>query len=167
MQFHWVGMRRTSGLSTTQLSFAMAATVLAIGSLLALLLLQSYRDRYREAEQNVINIATLLSEDIRQEIQGLDLSLRAAVDGWRDERVGSLNKSLQKMVLFDRSANRQEAGSIFIAGPDGQFLLESGSDEPRRFSVDDRGYFQSHRELPEAGLIVRARPERVERLGHS
>lgn len=125
-----------------------------IGGLLAWALVDSYGEQRRIAVQNASNLAAALSEEIRQEISQLDSSLLAAVEGWKNPGVAALNKTLQKLVLFDRSAFRQSSGSIYIIDASGSIVLEAGSDERRNISLADRSYFKAHRDQDEAGLVI-------------
>mgnify|MGYP003350035716 CR=1 FL=1 len=79
---------------------------------------------------------------------------QAVIDGMRDPKIVALPQDIRQLVLFDRSTNAQDLGSLLVANPAGDVIIDSHAVPPRHIHVGDRDYFQVHQGSPDVGLYI-------------
>ncbi len=107
-----------------------------------------------QAEQATSNLALSLERNIGHTIEGLDLSLRSALQTMELTGLAALDPVARQSVLFDRTAAASTFGGIFITDEDGQSVYNSLESMPTVISIADRDYFQSQKATPGLGLVV-------------
>jgi diguanylate cyclase (GGDEF)-like protein len=83
-----------------------------------------------------------------------DLSMQAVIDGMQDPTILALPPHIRQLVLFDRSTNAQDLGSLLVSDAAGDVIIDSRSVPPRRVHVADRDYFKVHKDTPDVGLYL-------------
>ena len=115
-------------------------------------------DAYRQARGDAVrstgNLATALAIDLSRNIDLLDLSIRAVVDGWSNDEVRALKPSLRDQVLFDRSASAQHFGPILVLDRYGSVAATSDHTAPLLDSYAARDDFKAHVDQDGLGLYV-------------
>ncbi|MGY6126003.1 diguanylate cyclase [Paraburkholderia strydomiana] len=66
----------------------------------------------------------------------------------------SLPPEIRHIVLFDRSINAEDMGSILVADEHGNVVLDSKSARPRSISVADRDFFVAQKKSSDLGVYV-------------
>jgi len=129
-----------------------AVLALAVAALTVLSLYEMRLDAMARARDSADNVSLILQRDIARNIEVYDLSMQAVIDGTQDPAILALPPHIRQLVLFDRSTNAQDLGSLLVADPAGKVTIDSRSVPPRRIHVDDRDYFQVHLQAPNVGL---------------
>ncbi|KHK49159.1 diguanylate cyclase [Ralstonia sp. A12] len=127
---------------------------LLLAALTALSLWEMRVDALARARDAADNLSLILQRDIARNIEVYDLSLQAVIDGMQDPTIVALPPNIRQLVLFDRSTNAQDLGSLLVANLDGEVIIDSRSVPPRRIHVRDRDYFQVHQGAPDVGLYI-------------
>ncbi len=143
-------------ISPALLTRLMALSVCAICVVFGYTLYGSYEDIHNEARSSARNIAEALTQDITRNLETLDLSLQAAVEGWQQPDIHTLRPELQNMILFDRSASSADTGGIIILNAQGDIVSEARSVVPRKGNFADREFFRAHVDNPNRGLFISA-----------
>jgi diguanylate cyclase (GGDEF)-like protein len=132
------------------------ATVLSLllAALTALSLWEMRVDALARARDAADNLSLILQRDIARNIEVYDLSLQAVIDGMQDPKIVALPPNIRQLVLFDRSTNAQDLGSLLVANPAGDVIIDSHSVPPRHIHVGDRDYFRVHQGSPDVGLYI-------------
>lgn len=128
--------------------------VAAIGGLTGAALYEMRQDALGRARELAGNIALILERDIARSIEIYDLSLQAVIDGVDSPEVMALPPAMRQLVLFDRSSNAKNLGSMLVIDTKGRVVVDSRSVKPRAVQLADRDYFQVHRDHPDAGLFI-------------
>ncbi|MEI9916546.1 MAG: diguanylate cyclase [Methylovirgula sp.] len=128
--------------------------IICISGLVGFAIYDSYRSTERLAIQSSETLEALIDEDISREIDALNLSLQAVVDGFLNPKIMALEPSLRQETLFDRSATAQGLGSILVLDEDGAVVLDSRRTPPPKINLADRDYFQVQKNNPNVGLYV-------------
>ena len=115
-------------------------------------------DAYRQAKSDAVrstgNLATALALDLSRNIDLLDVSLRAVMDGWSNDEVRALKPSLRDQVLFDHAASAQHFGPILVLDRYGSVAATSDHAAPLLDTYADREEFKAHRAQDGLGLHV-------------
>lgn len=127
---------------------------LALTALTALSLWEMRVDALARARDAADNLSLILQRDIARNIEVYDLSLQAVIDGMQDPAIVALPPNIRQLVLFDRSTNAQDLGSLLVANPAGEVIIDSRSVPPRRIHVSDRDYFRVHQDSSTVGLYI-------------
>ncbi len=127
---------------------------LVLAALTALSLWEMRTDALARARDAADNLSLILQRDIARNIEVYDLSLQAVIDGVRDPAMLALPPAVRQLVLFDRSTNAQDLGSLLVTNKVGDVVLDSRSVPPRRIYIGDRDYFQVHRGSANVGLYI-------------
>ena len=130
-----------------------ALTLIILGST-TYMLLDARRISYDNAVQSVTNIALSLESDVRQTIEGLDVSLRAVAAGAGRPDLPALDVGLRQAVLFGSAVAADSLGGIIVTDEAGQVVHDSTSVAPRPLNLSSRAYFNAHRQQPDAGLLI-------------
>lgn len=128
--------------------------VAAISILTAVFLYAMRSDAMLRAREFSENIALILERDIARNIEVYDLSMQAVIDGVKSPDVMALPSSIRQLVLFDRSSNARDLGSLLVTDAAGRITIDSRSVPPRPVHLGDRDYFQIHRSRTDAGLFI-------------
>lgn len=128
--------------------------VCMIAALGALALLQMRRDAMDNAGEASANLALTLERSITRNLQIHELAIRGVVEALRDRTIMSQAPALRQRLLFDRSINAEDMGSLLVTDATGKLLLDSQQWPPRPVNVSDRDYFQSHRDASNVGLFL-------------
>ncbi|MGN7101466.1 sensor domain-containing diguanylate cyclase [Ralstonia holmesii] len=131
---------------------SMLSVVLA--ALTAFSLWEMRTDALARARDAADNLSLILQRDIARNIEVYDLSLQAVIDGVRDPAMLALPPAVRQFVLFDRSTNAQDLGSLLVTNKVGDVVLDSRSVPPRRIYIGDRDYFQVHQGSANVGLYI-------------
>lgn len=131
-----------------------SALSLVLAALTALSLWEMRSDALASARDAADNLALILQRDIARNIEVYDLSLQAVIDGVRDPAMLALPPAVRQLVLFDRSTNAQDLGSLLVTDKAGDVVIDSHSVPPRHIYLGDRDYFQVHQASDDVGLYI-------------
>ncbi|WP_175688310.1 sensor domain-containing diguanylate cyclase [Burkholderia anthina] len=126
----------------------------ALMGLCVLQLFQSRNDALERASETSRNLGLIAERDIERNIELYDLSLQAVIEGLRRPDVMNASPGLRRAVLFDNAMTAQFLGSVLVLDANGNIVLDSANDVPRRGNFADRKYFTVHRDDPNVGLYV-------------
>ncbi|RQR62857.1 sensor domain-containing diguanylate cyclase [Burkholderia sp. Bp9015] len=132
------------------------AVACALMGLCVLQLLQSRHDALDRARETSRNLGLMAQRDIERNFELYDLSLQAVIHGLQRRDVMAAPSGLRRAVLFDHAMTAQFLGAMLVLDADGNILLDSANDVPRKGNFADRRYFTIHRDNPDAGLYVSA-----------
>ncbi|HTJ92969.1 MAG TPA: diguanylate cyclase [Pararobbsia sp.] len=107
--------------------------------------------RARETSQNLLQI---LEKDIARNVELYDLSLTWMLESSQRADVMSLPTTLQREILFDRSAYAKYLGAMLVLDETGRITIDSVSETPRAGVFSDRDYFLVQRDDPHVGLYL-------------
>ncbi|KJK05062.1 diguanylate cyclase [Burkholderiaceae bacterium 26] len=138
----------------SQLIIGASVLSLVLAALTALSLWEMRTDALARARDAADNLSLILQRDIARNIEVYDLSLQAVIDGVRDPAMLALPPAVRQLVLFDRSTNAQDLGSLLVTDKVGDVVLDSRSVPPRHIHLGDRDYFQVHRGSANVGLYI-------------
>ena len=127
---------------------------LVLAALTALSLWEMRVDALARARDSADNLSLILQRDIARNIEVYDLSLQAVIEGVREPDIMALPPTVRQLVLFDRSTNAQDLGSLLVTNKAGDVVIDSRSVPPRRIHLGDRDYFQVHQGAPDVGLYI-------------
>jgi len=127
---------------------------LVLAALTALSLWEMRTDAMDRARDAADNLSLILQRDIARNIEVYDLSLQAVIDGMQDPAIVALPPNIRQLVLFDRSTNAQDLGSLLVTNSTGDVIIDSRSVPPRRLHLGDRDYFQVQQGSPDVGLYL-------------
>lgn len=133
-------------------------SVLAILAITVGLVWDARRQVETRTRESSWNLLRAIQRDISRNIEVLDLSLQAVVDGLARPAVMALPPLLRNQVLFDRSATATGVGALIVFDRDGERQMDSVSTGSLGFNVADREYFTVQRD-GDKGLFV-SRPYR-------
>ena len=141
---------------TTPHAIVAAGVVIALSMVVicAVVLYQSRLDAMARAAETSRNLALLAERDIERNFELYTLSLQAVVDGVNDPEVMSASPRLRGFALFDRAATATYLGSMLVLDTEGNIVIDSAGDVPRKANFSDREYFKVHRDNPNVGLYV-------------
>jgi diguanylate cyclase (GGDEF)-like protein len=130
------------------------AVACALMGLCVLQLFQSRNDALERASETSRNLGLIVERDIQRNFELYDLSLQAVIDGLKRPDVMNAPPSVRRAVLFDNAMTARFLGSMLVLDADGNIVLDSATDVPRRGNFADRKYFTVHRDHPDVGLYV-------------
>ncbi|WP_175835914.1 sensor domain-containing diguanylate cyclase [Burkholderia anthina] len=141
---------------------ATSYTIVAIGIFIAcalmglcvMQLMQSRNDALDRASETSRNLGLMAERDIERNFEIYDLSLQALIQGLQRPDVMASTPALRRAVLFDHAMTAQFLGSMLVLDADGNIVLDSANDVPRKGNFADRKYFTVHRDNPNVGLYV-------------
>lgn len=141
---------------TTPHAIVAAGVVIALSMVVicAVVLYQSRLDAMARATETSRNLALLAERDIERNFELYALSLQAVVDGVNDPEVMNASPRLRGFALFDRAATATYLGSMLVLDAEGNIVIDSAGDVPRKANFSDRQYFKVHRDNPNVGLYV-------------
>nr|WP_315595782.1 sensor domain-containing diguanylate cyclase [uncultured Cupriavidus sp.] len=128
--------------------------VVLIAAIGGIALWQMRDDALTRARADSANLALTLERSISRNLQSYELSMHGLIDGIKDPEIMGLPVSLRQMVLFDRSINAEDLGSLLATDERGNLVLDSRSTPPRPVNVGDRDYFKVHQQSPKAGVFI-------------
>ncbi|KVR44342.1 sensor domain-containing diguanylate cyclase [Burkholderia ubonensis] len=133
-----------------------AGVVIALfmASICVIVLYQSRLDAMARATETSRNLALIAERDIERNFELYALSLQAVVDGVNDPDVMRSPWKLRREVLFDRAATATYLGAMLVLDENGNVIVDSVGDVPRKGNFSDREYFKVHRNNPNVGLYV-------------
>ncbi|GCB02761.1 sensor domain-containing diguanylate cyclase [Ralstonia sp. SET104] len=140
----------------SSLIFGASVLSLVLAALTALSLQEMRADALARARDSADNLSLILQRDIARNIEVYDLSLRAVIDGLREPDIVALPPAIRQLVLFDRSTNAQDLGSLLVTNAVGDIVIDSRSVPPRHINLGDRDYFRVQQGSPDAGLYISA-----------
>ncbi|WP_432262726.1 sensor domain-containing diguanylate cyclase [Cupriavidus sp. TMH.W2] len=143
-------------LSSRPSLFTAGAVVIAaiISVLAAVSLYQMRSDALLRARESSENIALILEHDIARNIEVYDLSMQAVIDGVKAPEVMALPPTIRQLVLFDRSSNARDLGSLLVTDATGHVILDSRFAPARSVQIGDRDYFLIHKDQSDSGLFI-------------
>jgi diguanylate cyclase (GGDEF)-like protein len=131
-----------------------ALLLIAMFSICGAILWDARQDAFDRAQDAARNTMLVIERDIARNIQLYDLSLQAVVDGVHDPRLASLPPDIRRGYLFDRAADAEYLGAVFVLDARGDIVMDSRVSEPEPANFADRDYFQAHVATRNAGLYV-------------
>lgn len=129
-----------------------AAATLACITVTALY--QMRLDAFARARDSAENLSLILQRDIERNIEVYELSMEAVIDGVNDADILRLPPQIRQRVLFDRSTNAQDMGSLLVTNTAGEVIIDSRSVPPRKLDLSDRDYFAIQQRSADAGLFI-------------
>jgi len=131
-----------------------AVCIVLVSAIFVFVLIGSYRATESLALQTSRSIGMLVEQDLTRNIELLDLSLQAVIEGVANPKLMALEPSLRQRALFDRSAAAAGIGSILVLNENGDIVLDSRTTAHANANLADRDYFQVQRASPNVGLYV-------------
>ncbi|WP_274617339.1 PDC sensor domain-containing protein, partial [Ralstonia solanacearum] len=125
-----------------------------VATLTVLSLYEMRMDALARARDSADNVSLILQRDIARNLEVYELSMQAVIDGVRDPAILALPPNIRQLVLFDRSTNAQDLGSLLVTDADGNVVIDSRSVPPRRIHLSDRDYFKVHQQSADTGLYL-------------
>jgi len=126
----------------------------ALMGLCVLQLFQSRYDALDRASETSRNLGLMAERDIERNFELYDLSLQAVIQGLQRPDVMAAAPALRRGVLFDHAMSANFIGSMLVLDAEGNIILDSANDVPRKGNFADRKYFTVHRDNPNVGLYV-------------
>lgn len=133
---------------------ASVALAVAIAALGAVALTQMRHDAIENASETSSNLALTLERSITRNLQLYDLSILGVMDAMQDAQVMALAPAVRQRLLFDRSSNAEDMGSLLATDARGNLMLDSRLWPPRPVNVAERDYFQVHLNSASAGVFI-------------
>lgn len=128
---------------------------LAVAGIVAFALYEMRVDALARARGTADNLALILQRDIERNLEIYELSMEAVIDGVKDPDVLRLPPKIQQLVLFDRSSNANDMGSLLVTDAAGDVVIDSRSVPPRKNNLADRDFFLVQREpAPYMGMYI-------------
>lgn len=109
---------------------------------------------YEQAQISSVNLVKTIAADATRNIEKIDLSLQAVVDGLKLPEFDRIDPALRNLILFDRSAMGPDMGSILAIDRLGNIKVESRSLTPRAENYAHKDYFRHHQTNPQGGLYI-------------
>ncbi|AEI80487.1 phytochrome-like protein Cph [Cupriavidus necator N-1] len=128
--------------------------VCMIAALGALALVQMRRDALDNAGEAAANLALTLERSITRNLQIHELAIGGVVEAMHDPALLAQPPALRQRLLFDRSINAEDMGSLLVTDANGMLVFDSHQWPPRPVNVSDRDYFQAHRSGDHSGLFL-------------
>jgi hypothetical protein len=128
--------------------------MLCFCAICAHVLIDARRAAWERAGDVAENLQAAIEGDIVRNIETLDLSLRAVVDGLKHPNIEKIDPELRQLVLFDRSASARHLGAILVLDENGILRLDSRSTAVKPADLSDRDYFKAHRNGKSAVLYI-------------
>ncbi len=138
----------------TRIMSCLALLLLGVCATCGSLLIDAHKQARRDAGRSVDNIAAALGFDLFRNVELLDLSIQAVVEGWSNDEVRALKPSLRRQVLFDHSAAARHFGPILVLDRYGSLLETSDGSATTAESYADREGFQAHAADASLGLFI-------------
>lgn len=130
-------------------------SALVVACIVAFALYEMRVDALARARDTANNLALILQRDIDRNIEIYELSMEAVVEGAKDPDILRLPPKIRQLVLFDRSSNAKDMGSLLVTDAAGEIVIDSRAVPPRKNNLADRDYFQIHREpAPYMGMYI-------------
>lgn len=126
----------------------------AVATLTVLSLYEMRMDALARARDSADNVSLILQRDIARNLEVYELSMQAVIDGVRDPAILALPPTIRQLVLFDRSTNAQDLGSLLVTNAAGDVIIDSRSVPPRRIHIGDRDYFKIQQQSADVGLYL-------------
>jgi diguanylate cyclase (GGDEF)-like protein/PAS domain S-box-containing protein len=146
-----------TGAAKRPIYWALAAILFVATGLCAVCvyLLAEMRANTREhASEIAAHLAAAIDNDVQRNIESIDLSLQAVVDGLKRPDINQISPDLRQVVLFDRSATARHLGLIIVTDEFGTVWLDSRTDRPAPANAADRDYYQVHKDNDHVGLYI-------------
>ncbi len=147
-------LARLRTLLRTRIIAFMAVLLLGVCATCGSLLIDAHQQARRDAGRSVDNVAAALAFDLFRNVELLDLSIQAVVEGWSNDEVRALKPSLRRQVLFDHSTAARHFGPILVFDRYGSVLETSDGDAGVVGSYADRETFRAHAADATLGLII-------------
>jgi hypothetical protein len=136
--------------------------IVAIGGAIALImvvtcifvLLQTRQDEVDRAREALSNLGSIAERDIERNFELYALSLQSTVTGLNYPGVMQLPWQLRHAVLFDNTLTASYLGAILVLDANGNVILDSCCEVPRKANFSDRAYFTAQRDNPDLGLYI-------------
>ncbi|MBP0631667.1 sensor domain-containing diguanylate cyclase [Cupriavidus sp. AcVe19-1a] len=133
---------------------ATIALAIAIAGLGAAALAQMRSDALASASEASANLALTLERSISRNLHIYQFAIAGVADAMQDPEVMQLPTALRQRVLFDRSINAEDMGSLLATDASGNLVLDSHKWPPRAVNLADRDYFQAHVHNANAGIFL-------------
>ncbi|MDW3683009.1 sensor domain-containing diguanylate cyclase [Cupriavidus sp. CV2] len=130
------------------------AAAMTLACITAIALYQMRVDAFARARDAAENLSLILQRDIERNIEVYELSIQAVIDGVNDAATLRLPSQIRQRVLFDRSTNAQDMGSLLVTNTAGEVVIESRSVPPRKLNLSDRDYFTVQQRSADVGLFI-------------
>ncbi len=128
---------------------------MAVAAIVAFALYEMRLDALARARDIADNLSLILQKDIERNLEIYELSMEAVIDGVKDPDVIGLPPKVRQLVLFDRSSNAKDMGSLLVTDAAGNIVIDSRSVPPRKNNLADRDYFQIHQQsAPYMGVYI-------------
>lgn len=128
--------------------------VLCFCALCGYLLLEARRATYERAADVAKALVTAIEADISRNVETLDLSLQAVVDGLALPEFDRFDPVVRNLILFDRSATAHHLSKLYVIDKNGKVSLDSKTLTPSHNDLSDRDYFLVHKNNPNVGLFI-------------
>jgi diguanylate cyclase (GGDEF)-like protein/PAS domain S-box-containing protein len=127
---------------------------MGLGAICVNLLFEARNSARQRATDAASRLVAVIDNDVARNIESVDLSLQAVVDGLRRPDIAQLAPDLRHIVLFDRSAIARYLGLILVTDEVGNVRLNSSTAGAQPANAADRDYFQAHKNNDNVGLYI-------------
>ncbi len=126
--------------------------VLCFCAICSYLLIEARRSTYERAADVAKGLISAIEADIGRNVETLDLSLQAVVDGLALPEFERFDPVVRSLILFDRSATARHLSKLYVLDKDGRVWLDSKTLSPSKNDLADRDYYLVHKDSPDVGL---------------
>ncbi len=117
-------------------------------------LLDARSNARQGARDSTASLVAAVTQDISLTIEGLDLSLLAALDHLRRPEIDRIDPDLRQHLLFDRAGSARQLDGMLVIDASGHVRFNSRARDPEPVSRADREYFRFHRENDTTALHI-------------
>jgi diguanylate cyclase (GGDEF)-like protein/PAS domain S-box-containing protein len=153
-----ISPQRAGGNARKRLFFWVVVSILfftvGLCAICAAFLFAAHNAARERANYAASSLVATIENDVRRNIENVDSSLQAVIDGLKRPDIDRLAPELRRAVLFNRSATARHLGLVIVTDEAGNVRLDSQSVDPHSLSVADRDYFQVHKNDDNVGLYV-------------
>ncbi len=146
-------MRNLSSRQYILLALVLSA---GIGGLFAKTILTLRDSQWTYALQTNKTLAHTIEQNIGRTVDGFGHSLDGIVNGLGRADLRSLPPPVLRTLLFDSSLRTRGLGSVVVVNAQGDIIMDSATEVPRKGNVRDREYFKVHQEGRVQGLYIGA-----------
>ncbi|MGF6508303.1 diguanylate cyclase [Paraburkholderia sp. 32] len=134
----------------------MAGTIVAtaMATVTFLTLYGGRGDTLRPAHETSANLVSVISDDLKRNVESYNLSLGAMADGAQRANTWKLPPDLRQRVLFDRATEAAYLNGAYVLDSNGHVIASQRGGVDPSIWLGDRDYFVAHKRSPTAGLFI-------------
>lgn len=133
---------------------AVLIVVICLGALCVKILWNARKTEWTRAVEVAQSLLVAVASETERNIESLDLSMRAVIDGLSNPEVRDVSPTLRQLVLFDRSATARHLDALTALDAQGIVQFDSRAEIAERINRSDREYFLFHRDDPSPDIYI-------------